>query len=99
TPWWEPGTTHGYHAVTFGWLVGEVVKRVTGKSLGTYFRDEVAGPLGVDLHIGLAEAHHGRAAELTTIPIPPPDFEGPRLAAVILSDPEGVAARAFMNPI
>lgn len=99
TPWWEPGTRHGYHAVTFGWLVGEVVRRVSGKSLGTYFRDEVAGPLGLDFHIGLAESHHGRAAELTTIPMPAPDFEGPRLAAVILSDPEGVAARAFMNPI
>lgn len=99
TPWWEPGTAHGYHAVTFGWLVGEVVKRVTGKSLGTFFRDEVSGPLGLDFHIGLAESHHGRAAELTTIPMPSPEFEGPRLAAVILSDPEGVAARAFMNPI
>ena len=43
TPWWKPGTAHGYHAVTFGWLVGEVVRRITGKSLGTYFREEVAG--------------------------------------------------------
>ncbi|MCW5890975.1 MAG: beta-lactamase family protein [bacterium] len=99
TPWWEPGSTHGYHAVTFGWLVGEVVKRVSGRSLGTFFRDEVAGPLGLDFHIGLDESHHGRAADLTMIPMPPPEFEGPRLAAVIMSDPEGVAARAFMNPI
>ena len=57
-PWWEPGTAHGYHAVTFGWLVGEVVRRITGRSLGTYFRDEIARPLGLDLHIGLAEAEH-----------------------------------------
>ena len=43
-PWWEPGTAHGYHAMTFGWLVGEVVRRITGKSVGRYFRDEIAGP-------------------------------------------------------
>ena len=41
-PWWDPGTKHGYHALTYGWLVGEVIRRVTGKSLGTYFRDEIA---------------------------------------------------------
>ena len=44
-PWWEPGTQHGYHAFTFGWLVGEVVRRISGRSLGTYFREEVAVPL------------------------------------------------------
>jgi CubicO group peptidase (beta-lactamase class C family) len=53
-PWWEPGTKHGYHAVTFGFLVGEVIRRVSGKSVGAYFRDEIAKPLGVDFHIGLA---------------------------------------------
>ncbi len=51
-PWWEPGTAHGYHALTFGWLVGEVVRRISGRSVGTYFRDEIAGPLGADLFIG-----------------------------------------------
>ena len=53
TPWWEPGTASGYHAVTQGYLVGEVVRRVTGaRSLGAFFQDEVAGPLGADFHIG-----------------------------------------------
>ena len=47
-PWWKPGSQHGYHALTFGWLVGEVVRRVSGKSLGTFFREEVAVPLGLD---------------------------------------------------
>src|SRR5580700_9440573 len=47
-PWWEPGTAHGYHAVTFGYLVGEVIRRITGKSPGTYLRDELAGPLDLD---------------------------------------------------
>jgi CubicO group peptidase (beta-lactamase class C family) len=97
-PWWTPGTAHGYHAVTFGWLVGEVVRRITGKSLGTYFREEVAEPLGVEFHIGLAEEEHGRVAEMSTIPSPPPDADGVQLGSIILADPESLAARAFLNP-
>jgi CubicO group peptidase (beta-lactamase class C family) len=95
--WWTPGERHGYHALTFGWLVGEVVRRITGKSLGTYFRDEIAAPLGADFHIGLAEAEHHRAAELSLLP-PPSEGEELGLARVILSDPEGMSARAFLNP-
>jgi CubicO group peptidase (beta-lactamase class C family) len=52
-PLWEPGSRHGYHALTFGWLTGELVRRVTGRSLGTVFAEEVAGPLGLDFWIGL----------------------------------------------
>lgn len=52
-PYWEPGTAHGYHALTYGWLVGEVVRRVDGRSLGRFFADEVAAPLGLDFFIGL----------------------------------------------
>jgi CubicO group peptidase (beta-lactamase class C family) len=70
-PWWEPGTRHGSHAFTFGWLVGEVVRRITGKSLGTNWR-EVAEPLGLDCHIGLAAEHDARVAEFIPIPPPPP---------------------------
>jgi CubicO group peptidase (beta-lactamase class C family) len=47
-PWWEPGNRHGYHVFTFGWLVGEVVRRITGQSLGRYWREEVAAPVGLD---------------------------------------------------
>lgn len=65
-PVWEPGTTHGYHALTYGWLVGEVVRRITGKSLGTFFADEVAGPLGLDFWIGLPETERERVAPLVT---------------------------------
>jgi CubicO group peptidase (beta-lactamase class C family) len=71
-PWWEPGTRHGYHTFTFGWLVGEVVRRITGKSLGTCWREEVAEPLGIDCHIGLAPEHDARVAEFIRIPPPPP---------------------------
>ncbi len=52
-PFWEPGTAHGYHALTYGYLVGEVVRRISGRSLGTYFAEEVAGPLGLEFFIGL----------------------------------------------
>jgi CubicO group peptidase (beta-lactamase class C family) len=100
-PWWEPGTAHGYHAVTFGWLVGEVVRRVDGRSLGTYFRDEIARPLGLDFHIGLAGGEHGRVAELSDILMAPVDelpADAIGLAQVLLADPESMTARAFFNP-
>jgi CubicO group peptidase (beta-lactamase class C family) len=67
-PYWEPGTASGYHALTQGYLVGEVVRRVTGKSLGTVFREEIAEPLGADFHIGFGPEHDARVADL----IPPP---------------------------
>ena len=67
-PYWEPGTVSGYHAMTQGYLVGEVVRRITGRTLGTVFREEIAEPLGADFHIGLPASEDGRVAEL----IPPP---------------------------
>jgi CubicO group peptidase (beta-lactamase class C family) len=67
-PYWEPGTAPGYHAVTQGYLVGEVIRRVAGKTVGTVFREEFAQPLGADFHIGLAASEDHRVAEL----IPPP---------------------------
>lgn len=62
-PWWTPGTRHGYHVNTFGFLVGEVARRVTNRSLGTVLREEVVEPLGADFHIGLPARHHHRVAE------------------------------------
>ena len=66
-PVWTPGTTHGYHAGTYGWLVGEVVRRISGKSVGTFFADEVAGPLGLDFWIGLPESEEGRVVPMIGI--------------------------------
>jgi CubicO group peptidase (beta-lactamase class C family) len=63
-PWWEPGTASGYHAMTFGFLVGEVIRRIAGQSVGTFFRKEIAQPLGVDFWIGLPVAEHHRVADL-----------------------------------
>jgi CubicO group peptidase (beta-lactamase class C family) len=63
-PYWEPGSTHGYHAVTYGYLVGEVVRRITGKTLGTFFHDEFAVPLDLEFWIGLPEDEEPRVARL-----------------------------------
>ena len=63
-PSWEPGSQHGYHAVTYGWLVGEVIRRVSGRRIGTYLHEEVAEPLGLDLWIGLPEEQEPRVAML-----------------------------------
>jgi len=71
-PFWEPGTAPGYHALTQGYLVGEVIRRVTGKSVGTVFHEEIAEPLHADFWIGLPASEDDRVAEL----IPPPPGEG-----------------------
>lgn len=63
-PWWEPGTAHGYHALTYGWLVGEVVRRVSGVSLGTFFRDQIAMPLGMDFWIGMPSSQLDRVSPM-----------------------------------
>jgi len=88
-PWWEPGTASGYHAVTQGYLIGEVVRRITGVSIGTWFADEVAGPLGADFHIGLPASEDARVSPV--IPPPPVDPE-----AMGLSD---IAMRTLANPV
>jgi CubicO group peptidase (beta-lactamase class C family) len=95
-PWWEPGTKHGYHALTFGYLVGEVVRRISGLSPGAYLRKEIAEPLGLDIHIGLAEQHDARTAELLPMPLPELGEDNP--IAKALSDPQSMTFKAFANP-
>jgi CubicO group peptidase (beta-lactamase class C family) len=65
-PLWEPGTAYGYHAITYGYLVGEVIARITGKTPGKFFAEEIAGPLGLDLWIGLPEREEARVAKFTS---------------------------------
>ena len=74
-PWWEPGTASGYHALNYGHLVGEVVRRITGRSLKQFVAEEIAGPLGADFQIGAAEADWGRIADVVPPPPLPFDFE------------------------
>jgi len=95
-PWWVPGTKHGYHAITYGWLVGEVVRRASGKTLGTYFRDEIVSPLGLDAHIGLDVKDDSRTANI--IPAPPPRAGEVNPLAALMSDPESITFKAIMNP-
>lgn len=85
-PWWEPGTQSGYHALTQGYLVGEVVRRITGVSIGSFFATEVAGPLGADFHIGLPATEDGRVA-----PVIPPDIPD-------APESSSIAARTLLNP-
>ena len=66
-PFWEPGTRNGYHMINFGWTVGELVRRVSGRSLGTFFREEIAEPLGIDFWIGLPEEHEHRVAPVVAV--------------------------------
>ncbi len=63
-PIWEPGTKHGYHMRTFGWIVGEIIRRVEGRTVGAFWRDEIADELGLDFWIGLPEEIEPRVARL-----------------------------------
>ena len=93
-PWWTPGERHGYHAVTYGHLVGEVIRRVDGRTVGAFLRDEVTGPLRADFFIGVPEEADGRAAEV----LPPPPPGEPTIWDTLLADPESVSGRTFLNP-
>jgi CubicO group peptidase (beta-lactamase class C family) len=96
-PLWEPGTRHGYHGLTFGHLVGEVVRRVTGSSLGTFFRSQVAEPLGLDFWIGLPEEHEKRVA-LNLSPDPPaPGQPLPQFYAAAMTDPTSIPGMIVWN--
>jgi CubicO group peptidase (beta-lactamase class C family) len=95
-PVWKPGTAHGYHAITYGWLVGEVIARVAGRSPGDFFAAEVAEPLGLDFHIGLAESEFGRVSPLRPAALLP-GFQ-PDALALRIADPASLAHRAFFVP-
>jgi CubicO group peptidase (beta-lactamase class C family) len=86
-PWWSPGSASGYHALTQGHLIGEIVRRVTGQSIGTFFAAEIAGPLGADFHIGLDDKHFARVS-----PLEPPQ------QAIRPADADSIAGRTFANP-
>ena len=93
-PFWEPGTRNGYHAFTFGWTVGELVRRVSGQSLGAFFAQQVAEPLGIDFWIGLPEAMEPRVADVIPAPVDGPVADFARLAA---EDPASVTAFTMRN--
>ncbi|MFG1683998.1 serine hydrolase domain-containing protein [Nonomuraea sp. NPDC049269] len=107
-PSWEPGTEHGYHGHTYGWLVGEVVRRVTGRSIGTFLAEEIAAPLDLDLWIGLPKAEQHRVSRIIA---DPPDLQAmagldldtlPESAREVMrafADPTSLTVRSLMGVI
>ncbi|MEQ8858633.1 MAG: serine hydrolase domain-containing protein [Pseudomonadales bacterium] len=102
TPWWNPGEKHGYHARTFGFLVGEVLRRRTGRSIGEWFRAEVAEPLGLDFAIGLPERDLARCAEMLPARLRPGVKQdlppGTREMLRRFGDASTATGAAFQNP-
>ena len=96
-PLWEPNTAHGYHVGTFGWLAGEVVRRVAGVSVGEFVAERITRPLQLDLWIGLPEAMEGRVAPMIAPPPLPPGAQVDIFTARMF-DPSTLLHRAFVNP-
>ncbi|MFJ9628972.1 serine hydrolase domain-containing protein [Streptomyces sp. NPDC101175] len=91
-PVWEPGTDHGYHAQTYSWLTGELVRRVTGRSIGAWIADEIAGPVGADLWVGLPPGERGRVGRVAQVEAAPADAHALRLR------PKRSVSEAYANP-
>lgn len=105
-PWWEPGSKHGYHTNTYGFLVGEMTRRVTGRSPGEWLREEIVGPLGADMAWGLTPEEQKRCAEVVwqSDVTPPPEWLDPSAldeerAMIVLSyvNPPGIASLGVVN--
>ncbi|QCT96265.1 beta-lactamase family protein [Stutzerimonas degradans] len=97
-PWWTPGEAQGYAAMTYGWLVGEVIRRADGSEPGAAIVARTATPLGLDFHIGLDDDEFHRVAYLTRAKNEFGDAAAQRLFKVLMSDPASLSARAFNNP-
>jgi CubicO group peptidase (beta-lactamase class C family) len=93
-PWWPPGSASGYHAMTYGFLVGELVRRISGRTLGAFVRDEIARPLGADFQIGLPAHEDARVAEL----VPPTPAEVAAAGAAAQVDPQSLLGKVMGNP-
>ncbi|WP_152221299.1 serine hydrolase domain-containing protein [Pseudomonas sp. SCB32] len=98
TPWWIPGTEHGYAPITYGWLVGEVIRRVDGREPGTAIVARTAQPLGLDFHIGLDDAEFHRVAHIARGKGNLGDAAAQRLLRTMMSEPAALSTRAFTNP-
>lgn len=97
-PAWEPGTDHGYHAQTYSWLTGELVRQVTGRSIGAWIAEEIASPLGLDLWVGLPDAERGRVGRVAQIEAPAAGglrTRPKRTVSEAYADPSSLTRRAF----
>ncbi len=90
-PVWEPGADHGYHAQTYSWLTGELVRRVTGRPVGEWIAREIAAPVGADLWLGLPEAERGRVGRVGPL-------AAPETAGVLKTRPKRAVADAYADP-
>lgn len=95
-PFWQPGTRHGYQMSTYGWTVGELVRRASGLSLGEFFRRRIADPLGIDFHIGLPDSEHHRVSRLMRWAPKKTDLVSPFTAA-LLNDRHSLQYLALLN--
>ena len=93
---WEPGTRNGYHMINFGWTVGELVRRVSGKSLGTFFREEVAEKTGAKFWIGLPESEKVHIAPIRMYQ-PQPTDQPTEFTIALMSDPNSIQHKSFLN--
>jgi CubicO group peptidase (beta-lactamase class C family) len=93
-PWWTPGERHGYHVNTQGFLLGEVIRRITGKTIGAYLRDEISGPAGIDFFWGVGPELDARCADIVpSLPSP----EGDELRRELSVDPATLSGLALMR--
>jgi CubicO group peptidase (beta-lactamase class C family) len=96
-PLWEPGSAHGYHALTFGWLLGELIRRVDGRGLGQFFAEEIASPLGLEFWIGLPESEEHRVAPVIGSLVPDGSDVAPELRELLeqFIGPDSLLRRAL----
>jgi CubicO group peptidase (beta-lactamase class C family) len=97
-PWWTPGEGHGYAAITYGWLVGEVLRRIDGRGSGESIAARIARPLGLDFHVGLADSEFARVAHIARKKGELGDAAAQRLLRCMMSEPTAMSTRAFANP-
>ncbi|MEU2928588.1 serine hydrolase domain-containing protein [Streptomyces sp. NPDC007251] len=90
-PVWEPGTDHGYHAQTYSWLTGELIRRITGRPVGAWIAEEIARPVGADLWLGLPDSEHARVGRVGPV-------EAPEAAGALKTRPKRTVAEAYADP-
>ncbi len=97
-PWWTPGEAHGYAPITYGWLLGEVIRRVDGREPGEAIVARTAAPLGLDFHVGLDDSQFGRVAHMARSKGSLGDAAAQRMLKTMMSKPLALTTRAFTNP-
>ncbi|KAF3003209.1 hypothetical protein E8E13_009728 [Curvularia kusanoi] len=98
-PWWTPGTQSGYHSITMGHLINELVVRVTGKTMAQFVKDELTGPLGADFQFGVPKEEYSRVAEIIPPPAPPQDWKPEAPTGTAGMDMTSVFAKTLLNPV